>query len=106
MFAGAVVAAAIVAAAGVRAHGRALDSASPGAAPWSALKLQQMINRSIEAGASSLVVPGGDYVFANTSLVLAGARGFELRTASAGVGGAALPPARMWFDIGHGFLVE
>ena len=65
--------------------------------PWTPRQLQRRINASIAAGVASLTMPAGDYFF-DGSLVIAGASGFELRVA----GGVA----RLWFEIGHGLLVD
>ena len=95
----------IVAAAGLAAAAAGTVAGAPwpvraGSSTWTPRQLQQRINASIAAGARTLAMPGGDYFFEGSSLVIAGATGFELHVAA----GAA--PAQLWFEIGHGLLVD
>ena len=66
---------------------------------WSANKLQEQVDAGI-AVATAVSVPGGDYIFANASLLISGAgAGFALRAADpSGI------PVRLWFDIGYGVV--
>eukprot|EP01052_Picozoa_sp_SAG31_P000596 SAG31_NODE_17_length_35773_cov_25.999271_21_plen_727_part_00 len=68
--------------------------------PWTARELQQRVASAVESS-SVVKVPGGDYIFENTSLRISGAsRGFALQAAD------PTTPVRLWFDIGWGLVVE
>ena len=66
-------------------------------APWTAEELQAQVSGASARG-EPLLVPAGDYIFRNASLLITGARqGFAFRAS----GGAV----RLWFDIKFGFVV-
>lgn len=48
------------------------------------------------------MVPGGNYFFVNSSLVIQSADSFELRSSTE----TGSPPVKLWFDIGFGLLVQ
>jgi hypothetical protein len=79
-------------------------AAAPGSGPepaaWTAVELQRRVRAAV-ARSAAVAAPGGDYIFTNASLRISGARrGFVLRAAN------PIAPVRLWFDIGHGLVVE
>jgi hypothetical protein len=73
---------------------------SNGIAPWTAQQLQQRVTSAVRSS-STVNVPGGDYIFENSSLHISGAsQGFTLRAADPHT------PVRLWFDIGWGLVVQ
>ena len=60
--------------------------------------LQERVNATV-AASSVVLVPAGDYIFANASLIISGAhRGIGLRPLDG--------PVKLWFDIKYSLVVD